>query len=132
MPDKQPLGFKSALRKAEELGKNISRVPQLIDDAVAKADKHKNALAKIWDDLNLLIQMVRAWVSGEYREVPWPTIVLIIAAIVYFINPFDLFPDVIPVVGYVDDATVIGFVIKSLGAEIARFRAYKQGQSAGK
>jgi uncharacterized membrane protein YkvA (DUF1232 family) len=39
---------------------------------------------------------------------------LIIGALVYFINPFDLVPDVIPFVGFVDDMTVIALVYRYL------------------
>jgi uncharacterized membrane protein YkvA (DUF1232 family) len=39
---------------------------------------------------------------------------LIIGALVYFINPFDLVPDIIPFVGFVDDMTVIALVYRYL------------------
>jgi uncharacterized membrane protein YkvA (DUF1232 family) len=61
--------------------------------------------------------------------VPWQTIVLAIAAVVYFVNPFDLIPDLIPVIGYLDDATIVGFVIASIGGDIANFRDWEQSHS---
>jgi uncharacterized membrane protein YkvA (DUF1232 family) len=39
---------------------------------------------------------------------------LIIGALIYFIDPFDLVPDVIPFVGFLDDMAVIGFVYRYL------------------
>ena len=126
MEEKQPIGFKSALNKAKKLSEDVSRVPALLDDAMRKAEKHKNALAKILADLYGLIRLIKAWVKGEYREVPWGTIVLAIAAVVYFVNPFDLFPDVIPIFGYIDDATVVGFVLKAIGTEVGKFREWER------
>ena len=37
---------------------------------------------------------------------------IIIGALGYFILPFDLFPDLIPVTGYTDDANWLAFAIK--------------------
>ena len=39
---------------------------------------------------------------------------LIIGALIYFINPFDLVPDFIPFVGFVDDMTIIALVYRYL------------------
>lgn len=49
---------------------------------------------------------------------------MIIAALVYFISPVDLIPDFIPIIGYIDDATVLGLVIKFLSNDITRFEHY--------
>ena len=51
---------------------------------------------------------------------------LAIAAILYFVNPFDVIPDFIPGFGYLDDATVIGFVIASIGSDIRKFRRWER------
>jgi uncharacterized membrane protein YkvA (DUF1232 family) len=129
MNKKQPAGFDSAKRKAESLANDKSKVSSLLTEAISKADKNKGPLKKVWDDLTTLFRLIRAWVSGKYRDVPWQTIVLAIAAVVYFVNPFDLIPDFIPVIGYLDDATVVGFVIASIGSNIANFRDWEQSHS---
>jgi uncharacterized membrane protein YkvA (DUF1232 family) len=126
MEEKQPIGFKSALIKAKKLSEDVSKVPALLENAMQKAEKHKGALAKILADLYGLIRLIKAWAKGEYREVPWGTIVMAIAAVVYFVNPFDLFPDVIPIFGYIDDATVVGFVLKTIGTEVGNFREWER------
>ena len=126
MEKKQPIGFKAALKKAERLEKNIAQIPVLLEKARVKAFVHKNALTRIKDDINSLLQMVGAWVSGEYKDVPWKTIVFVIAGGVYFVNPFDLIPDFIPVIGYIDDVTVVGFVINSITEDLSKFREFRQ------
>jgi len=55
------------------------------------------------------------------KNVKWYKKSAVVAALVYFISPLDVMPDVIPFVGYLDDLGVIAWTIKFLGKEI---RAY--------
>ena len=129
MPDhSQPKGFATARKKAEEFLKDKETAGHLLDEAVEKARRHKSTLENIWEDLQTLIRLGKAWKNGEYKDVPWQTIVFAIAGIIYFVNPFDIVPDFIPGAGFLDDATVIGFVIKSLQHELEKFLAWESVQ----
>jgi uncharacterized membrane protein YkvA (DUF1232 family) len=121
MQIKEPSGFKAAKKKAETLVRDVSRLATLLENAVAKADRNKSILGKILDDLSALFRLIRFWISGRYRDVPWQTIVLATAAVIYFVNPFDLIPDPIPFLGFVDDSSVIGFVLYSISGDLKRF-----------
>lgn len=39
---------------------------------------------------------------------------IIIGALLYFINPFDLMPDITPILGFLDDMSVIGLTYRYL------------------
>jgi len=65
--------------------------------------------------------MLKAWSKGDYQSLPWKTIVLSLATIIYFVNPLDVVPDFIPGVGYLDDAVVLGFVVNSIKKELNKF-----------
>ena len=114
--NKEPKKFKGAKRKAGQYVDDPEKTATLIKDAMKKAEKNKNkgALQKIWSDLMTLFRLVSAWAKGEYKDVPTKVILLAIAAILYFLMPFDLIPDFIPVAGYFDDASVVAYVIKSI------------------
>lgn len=127
-PENEPNGFHSARDTAEEFARDKDKTTYLLDEAMRKAEQSQARLAAVWEDLQTLIRMARAWVAGRYREVSWQTIVFIIAGIVYFVNPFDFVPDFIPGAGLLDDATVIGFVIKSLKREIDQFLVWESQQ----
>ena len=58
-----------------------------------------------------MLRLVRAYFRGEYRNISPDTLLSIVAAMNYFVDPFDLIPDEIPFLGFVDDATVIAFAI---------------------
>ncbi len=127
----EPAGFGSAKRKAQSLATDKSKVSTLLTEALSKADKNKGPLKKVWDDLATLFRLIHAWVTGKYRDVPWQTIVSAIAAVLYFINPFDVIPDFLPVIGYIDDTAIIGFVIASISSDIARFRDWEKSIGTG-
>ena len=46
------------------------------------------------------------------RRTPTYVRVVLLAAIAYFIDPFDLIPDVLPIIGLTDDAAVIATATK--------------------
>lgn len=73
--------------------------------------------------------MLKAYMSGKYKDVSWETIISIVAAIIYFVNPFDLIPDFFPG-GFIDDAAVIGYVLHRFKSDIDRFRGWEGGTGA--
>lgn len=99
---------------------------RLAIQAVRKAEKNKAAICKVWDDLLTLIRLVRAWARREYTVVPWQTLIAATAALIYFVNPFDLIPDFLQVVGFVDDATFIALVVAAIRDDLERFHQWEQ------
>lgn len=45
--------------------------------------------------------------TGTYRRSPWGAFVSLVVALLYGASPIDLLPDLIPLVGLVDDAVLI-------------------------
>ena len=128
--DQKPEGFENAQNKAQEFFKDKEKTGHLLNEALRKAERNKNVLENIWVDLQALLRLTKAWLKSEYTQTPWQTIVFAIAGIIYFVNPFDIVPDFIPGAGYLDDATVIGFVIKSIRREIKQFLDWEKAQGA--
>ncbi len=116
--------------KAERYKNDPEATDKLLKEAQAKAKKQKGPLSGRFDDIMTLVRLVRAYFKGQYRDVPWETIAMAIGALIYFISPIDLIPDFIPVVGYIDDAAVIGFVVASVYTDLNNFRDWEANQSA--
>ena len=127
-PDDPPLGYDGALRRAEQLASDPAKTESLLERATSKAERVRNVkrVKGFWGDLTALFRMVRARVRGEYKELPWRALVSALAGIVYFVNPLDVVPDVIPFLGYVDDAAVMAFVIRMIAGDLARFREWEE------
>ncbi len=54
-------------------------------------------------------------------NVAWYRKSIVVGALIYFIVPIDLVPDIAPLVGYLDDLGVITAVIKYLGHELVPY-----------
>jgi uncharacterized membrane protein YkvA (DUF1232 family) len=113
-------------RRAKEYVNDRQKAAQLIREAIEKAARNKGALQKLWGKLTALFRLAGAWARGEYTGVSMKTIIWVIAAIIYFVNPFDVAPDFIPGVGYVDDAAVIFFVINSIRRDLDKFLEWER------
>ena len=127
MKDKnqEPNGFAKARQKTEELLENGEKLSKLLTDAKEKADKKKGKIKTVWSDLQALLRLVQAWWKKDYLEIPWKTILYAASAIFYFVNPFDLIPDFIPLAGFLNDITVITFVTVSLKKDITKFKEWE-------
>jgi uncharacterized membrane protein YkvA (DUF1232 family) len=117
--------IKAAGKTARVYAEDKKKTEHLLDEAARKARREKGLVGEFADDLGALLRLLRAWVRGQYRVVPWKTIVLALVAVIYFVDPFDLVPDFVPLVGYVDDAGVIGFVLRSIGKDLKVFQEWE-------
>lgn len=74
-------------------------------------------------DLGLAVSLVRDYWRGLYRVVPGSSLLAIVLALLYVFDPLDFIPDVLPVVGLVDDA-LVAFLCWSLVEK--DLRAYEE------
>ena len=81
-----------------------------------------------WSDLSTMWQLMVDYYHGIYRETPWKTIAMIIVAILYLINPIDLIPDVIPIVGFIDDALIFSLTLKAIKSDLEAYKFWKNNQ----
>lgn len=121
-----PLGFERAKSRAERFAGDREKVRHLLEEAILKAGRHKDSLRKIWDELGIFFRLLKSWINGQYKDVSWQSIVLIIAAVIYFVAPIDAIIDPLPFVGYIDDVTVIAFVITSVKKDLERFLEWEK------
>ena len=69
--------------------------------------------------------MFRDLFARRYREIPAATILGGILGLAYLVNPFDLIPDVLPIVGIVDDTLIVGIFLTLLGRDVKKYLLWK-------
>ena len=108
--------------------------PKDIETVVKKSDEIKkkfNArgpLKRFVEDGKLLIALVKDWRSGTYRQVMYGTIAAVVFALIYVFDPFDIVPDFLPIIGAVDDATIIGACLMLIERDLNKYRKWKESQ----
>ena len=85
----------------------------------------KGPLAKNHDDLKTLYGMLK---NKDKFKLQKGSLAIIVGALVYVISPIDLVPDVIPVLGLLDDAAIIAAAVKALHDEIKRYNEWKNSE----
>lgn len=134
LPEKNLTGsqrpaFSRAKRAAVMVVQRRFRVLRLVREAYTKlASHHGGPLEKVRGDITLLLRLARAWATREYRTIPWRALIYVTAALIYFVNPADLLPDVLVGLGFVDDAAVVAAVVRALERELQAFRAWEEGR----
>ena len=116
--------FNAALRHAATTVVKPSRLLALLPRLAMKlkdADLKNLKAAAARERFFVLGRLIKAYALGHYRQVPWKTILLIVAAVIYFVNPLDLVPDLIPLTGLTDDFAVLIWVYNTVSDEIERF-----------
>ncbi len=103
----------------EDVKYAIEATPKKLEKA-GLLDSAIDWLVKLGMQIRLLYEMLRDSFKGDF-DVPWYTIAAVAAALIYFINPWDIVPDFIPVIGYLDDATVIALCIKLVQKDLKRY-----------
>ncbi len=113
---------------AEEITpKDIDTVVERSED-IKKKFSARGPLKRFIEDGKVLTALVKDWRSGRYRQVLYGTIAAVAFALLYVFNPLDLLPDVLPIIGAIDDATVIGACLMLVERDLNKYRSWKESQ----
>ena len=105
--------FAVAVASAKTYVQDPSRLRPLFNEAVKEAvSMPRGPFGENWPYFHAMLRLIRCYSDGVYREIPESTLVVIVAAIVYVVNPLDVIPDALPALGYLDDATVIALAVR--------------------
>lgn len=112
--------------KAEGYLNDENKLKKLIKKAVLKAEENKKGpIGKFFNNILLLISLIKDYIKGEYRDIPYGSLIMMIAGILYFVTSIDIIPDFILSLGFIDDAVVLGLILKQLDADLEKYVKWK-------
>ena len=94
----------------------------MADSATAEAKAGK--LGKQFENFKLLWSLLKDYYNKRYPNAPWKLIAATGFAVAYLISPIDVIPDVIPFLGFVDDASVFALVIAGFQSDIDDYKVW--------
>lgn len=109
-------------RGARGIGEDdLRRVVERADE-IARRFKKRGPLARFLEDGRLCVSLVRDYWSGRYRAVPYGTLAAVAFTLLYVLNPLDLVPDVLPLIGQLDDAAILSAALLMVEGDLRRYR----------
>jgi uncharacterized membrane protein YkvA (DUF1232 family) len=118
--------FARALNEAKLRVAGSGGLRSLFEKATRKlASIPKEPFKENWGYVQTMLRLVRAYERGEYQRVSSDALLWIVAGLNYLVDPFDLIPDRTPFLGFVDDATVIEFVVAQTRRALDDFMAWE-------
>ena len=123
--------FTQLKNKAGNYLRNPDRLLELIRKGRRKAASigQDGPLKEVWDSLMAFLRLLRAYARKEYTNISWQHLVLIVAAVLYFLAPIDVIPDWIVGLGFLDDAAVVAWVIKTVKGDLDDFRKWESSRA---
>ena len=88
----------------------------------------RGPLARFVEDGKLLLAIVKDYWAGAYRQVPYGVIASSVFTLIYVLTPFDMVPDVLPLIGQLDDVAVLGACLLMVEHDLHTYKDWKLGQ----
>ena len=92
------------------------------------AEKKAESLGGQFESFQLTWSLLQDYWAGKYTSIPWKLIASTGFAVAYLVSPLDIIPDFLPIVGFVDDASVFALVVSSFQSELNAYKEWKKKQ----
>lgn len=123
--------YDKCISKAKRIAPNKKKISQKIKKARKTFEKLHNisrfeALSK---HICNFCDLLSDYLDGTYSNLPLSTFVALIAGILYLVLPFDALADFIPILGWIDDAAVLGFIVATEQNDVNEYLKWKEAKS---
>ena len=120
--------FSKATGKAGQYARNSGKLLDLVQRVTARIKQvgAKDSLGEVYQKVQLLVRMVKAYAKGQYPTLPWKSLVSIVATLIYLVSPIDVIPDFLPVIGFTDDIALVFWLFNSINDDIEAFEKWEK------
>jgi uncharacterized membrane protein YkvA (DUF1232 family) len=116
--------LKKGYKKAEKILDNEDKLEKFLGRLENKLKKVPVA-GDVLSMVPVMISMLRSYFKKEYKDIPLGTLIALISGLLYWLTPADAIPDFLPVIGYIDDATVIGVCLKLINDDLKDYKKWR-------
>ena len=111
--------FKKKKYSEQEINKVLNNEDKI------KAKMNDESLKAFIEDVKIFFLMLKDFFTGNYKEIPVGTIIAIAGSLLYVLSPFDIIPDFLAGIGYVDDAGVITLCLNGVREDVEKYKKAK-------
>lgn len=111
--------------KAQELLKDTDKLESFLQNLEKKL-KVIPVAGNSLSNVPVLISCVRSYIKKEYTKMPLGSLIAIVASLIYIFTPIDIIPDILPGVGYLDDAAVITACLKLVSSDLDDYKNWRK------
>ena len=116
--------FDKSKEKAKKLLEDEDKMDRFLE-RLEKKLKHIPVVGGILSEIPTLISLVKAFIQKKYLEIPIGSVIAIVGALIYFLSPVDLIPDLLPAIGLADDAAVLTLAFKLVHDDVVEFKSWR-------
>ncbi|MBL7875134.1 MAG: DUF1232 domain-containing protein [Cyclobacteriaceae bacterium] len=123
--------FDTALKHATRMVGKPGRLLNLLIQLGLKLKGSDNIITSkvVKEKFLLLGRMLKAYATGKYQVQSLKFLVILMAAVIYFVNPIDIIPDFIFGIGLTDDLAILTWVFQAAAQEIDAYTKWEQEQN---
>ncbi len=123
--------FRKAMGKAGRTATKAVSLFALVEAVFSKTNEEaekqgRGKWAVVADKFALLGRLVKAYASGEYRAIPWKSLLSVVGVLIYFVSPLDFIPDFLPLIGLADDVALTLWLFNSLSKDLDAFAVWEK------
>lgn len=98
--------IENGVQKAQSFIDDPEQINALLEELQEKLMGLPDTISKAFENVPVMAQMVKSYVTREYTDVSPKVIISLVSAFVYLVKKNDIIPDDVPIVGYADDLAV--------------------------
>ncbi len=136
MNQPKPEEQRISVRKAEDtLQKGLQKAEQTLQDEnkmaslLEKLQQKMNAIPMVGSvlaNLPTMFKLLNSYLKNEYTDIPRKAVLFIVSAVTYLVSPIDLIPDLVPLVGILDDMAVISVCVNATKDELEKYLTWRK------
>lgn len=131
LPDKQKEKVDKKFVVSLNEANILINVPDKLDELLIKAEELIDKLPENVSSLKYIpefLSLINNYISGRYKDVSVKSVVAVIAVIIYFVAPYDVIPDFIPKIGYLDETYVVDKCLDIINDDLDKFLTWRNNK----